>query len=128
MSAGTLYSFSESGNSYKVRLLAALLHLDLKIEELDFLVSTRPLQTLCTNYFLTYDLQNDQQHSPSFLSINPRGEVPVLVDGDKTFRDSSSILVWIAGKYGDQRGTSGPSRFWSSDLYEQAQIIDWVRL
>ena len=39
MSHGTLYSFSESGNSYKVRLLAALLGLDLKIQELDFLVS-----------------------------------------------------------------------------------------
>lgn len=38
MSGLTLYSFSESGNSYKVRLFAALLGLELKIEELDFLV------------------------------------------------------------------------------------------
>ncbi|KAH7112081.1 glutathione S-transferase protein-like protein [Dendryphion nanum] len=106
MSHGTLYSFSESGNSYKVRLLAAVIGLDLQVEELDFL--------------------NDQQHSPEFLRINPRGEVPVLVDGEKTFRDSSSILVWLAGKYGDNVSLPGPSSFWSDNLYEQAQIIDWL--
>jgi hypothetical protein len=39
MSHGTLYSFSESGNSYKVRLLSTLLKLDIKIVELDFLIS-----------------------------------------------------------------------------------------
>jgi glutathione S-transferase len=52
--------------------------------------------------------------------------VPTLVDGDKTFSDSSSILVWLAGKYGDDGKANGPSSFWSSDLYEQCQIIDWV--
>ena len=75
------------------------------------------------NYF---HLQADQQHSPEFLKINPRGEVPTLVDGDKTFHDSSSILVWLAGKHGDH-GQPGPSSYWSADLYEQAQIINWVR-
>jgi hypothetical protein len=34
----TLYTFSGSGNSYKVRLLQALLGIDIKHEELDFLV------------------------------------------------------------------------------------------
>jgi glutathione S-transferase len=72
------------------------------------------------------DVQNDQQHSPEFLRINPRGEVPVLVDGDKTFSDSSSILVWLAGRYGQGGKTPGPSSFWSNDLYEQTQIVDWV--
>ncbi|KAM0708160.1 hypothetical protein Q7P35_004810 [Cladosporium inversicolor] len=77
----TLYTFSGSGNSYKIRLLQALLGIDIKYEELDFLA--------------------DQQHSPEFLKINPRGEVPALVDGDRTFSDSSSILVWLAEKYDD---------------------------
>jgi hypothetical protein len=35
----TLYTFSGSGNSYKIRLLQALLGIDIKHEELDFLVS-----------------------------------------------------------------------------------------
>lgn len=34
----TLYTFSGSGNSYKIRLLQALLGIDIKHEELDFLV------------------------------------------------------------------------------------------
>jgi glutathione S-transferase len=33
-----LYTFSGSGNSYKIRLLQALLGIDIKHEELDFLV------------------------------------------------------------------------------------------
>ena len=41
MSHVTLYSFSESGNSYKVRLLAAVLGLNLDIKELEFLVGGR---------------------------------------------------------------------------------------
>jgi glutathione S-transferase len=74
---------------------------------------------------VAYRSQADEQHQPKFLKINPRGEVPCLVDGDKTFSDSSSILVWLAGKYGEN-GKLGPSTWWSKDLYEQAQIVDWV--
>ncbi|KAJ5261399.1 hypothetical protein N7478_011994 [Penicillium angulare] len=106
MSAGTLYTFSGSGNSYKIRLLEAFLGIRLKHEEIDFL--------------------GDQQHSPEFLKINPRGEVPTLVDGDKTFTDSSSILIWLAGKWNDKGKAEGPSSYWSSDLYEQAQIVNWL--
>ncbi|KAH9865659.1 hypothetical protein J1614_009245 [Plenodomus biglobosus] len=98
MSHGTLYSAPESGNSYKVRLLAALLKLDVEIVDLD--------------------LQNDEQHSAAFLKINPRGEVPVLVDGDKMFSDSSAILVWLAGK--------AETSYWSSDVGEQAAIVNWL--
>ncbi|KAL9079394.1 MAG: hypothetical protein Q9159_007725 [Coniocarpon cinnabarinum] len=108
MSPPTLYTFSGSGNSYKVRLLASLLGIDLRHEEIDFL--------------------KDEQHSSAFLKVNPRGEVPCLVDGDKTFNDSSSILLWLAGKYGDPDTPHGPSSYWSNDLYEQAQIVNWVSL
>lgn len=38
MSAGTLYTFSGSGNSYKIRLLEALINIKLGHNELDFLV------------------------------------------------------------------------------------------
>lgn len=73
-------------------------------------------------------VQADQQHLPEFLKINPRGEVPALVDSDRTFSDSSPILVWLAGKYDDTGAEEGPSSYWSKDLYEQAQIVDWVSL
>ena len=35
-----LYTFSGSGNSYRIRLLQVLLGIDIKHEELDFLVSS----------------------------------------------------------------------------------------
>ena len=73
-------------------------------------------------------MQADQQYSPEFLKINARGEVSALVDGDRTFSDSSSVLVWLAGKYDDQGAPNGPSSYWSRDLYEQTQIVDWVGL
>ena len=38
MSVGTLYTFSGSGNSYKIRLLEKLIGIELKHVELDFLV------------------------------------------------------------------------------------------
>ena len=60
--------------------------------------------------------------------INPRGEVPCLAVGvDKTLNDPSSILVSLAGNYGDDgKESSAPSSYWSGDLYEQVQIINWV--
>ena len=95
-----LYSYNESGNSYKVRLLAALLKVELQIIELD--------------YF------SDEQHSENFLKINPKGEVPALVDGDVVLTDSAAILVYLAGKFSDK------NTWWSDDLIEQAKIVDWL--
>ncbi|KAF2800264.1 glutathione S-transferase protein-like protein [Melanomma pulvis-pyrius CBS 109.77] len=102
----TLYTYKESGNSYKVRLLAALLNIDLSHRELDFL--------------------NDQQHSADFLAINPRGEVPTLVDGPHIFTDSAAILTYLAGTHPDPGASNTPSSYWSSDAIEQAKIVDWL--
>ena len=55
-----LYTYEESGNSYKVRLLMSFLQLECERIEVD--------------------LMQDIQHQPEFLAVNPRGEVPVLVD------------------------------------------------
>nr|POE48920.1 protein gsta [Quercus suber] len=103
LDASTLYTFVGSGNSYKVRLLEALLGIELKHVELDFLA--------------------DEQHQPKFLAINPRGEVPCLVDGDKVFNDSSSILTWLAGKWNDTGKAEGPSSYWSGELWVQYGVF-----
>ncbi|KAJ5183622.1 hypothetical protein N7492_001238 [Penicillium capsulatum] len=95
----TLYSYKESGNSYKVRLLAAFLGIQLDIVEVDFL--------------------GDEQHGEKFLAINPKGEVPTLVDGDLVLTDSAAILVYFAGKHAN-------TGWWSSDVVEQAHITDWL--
>lgn len=94
-----LYTFRESGNSYKVRLFAALAGIEL--EEIEV------------------DLIGGEQRGPEFLKVNPRGEVPVLDTGERIYRDSSAILVYLAGT------RAGPG-WWSEDVGEQAAIVDWL--
>lgn len=93
-----LYSYEESGNSYKVRLLLALLGREVEI--------------------VNVDLMQDEQHQPPYLAINPRGEVPALVDGDLVLRDSAAILVYLAGRDG--------GGWWSGVPAEQAAITEWL--
>lgn len=102
-----LYSWPESGNSYKVRLLLALLKIQAKVKDLDFL--------------------NNEQQGSTFKSINPKGEVPTIQHGDIILTDSSSILTYLAATF-DNTGKQdkGPSSFWSSDILEQAKIIEWL--
>jgi glutathione S-transferase len=101
-----LYTWRGSGNSYKIRLLAALRDIKVDLVEIDFL--------------------NNQQRSPEFLAINPRGTIPVLVDGEKTFTDSAAILVYLAGLASDSGTTKTLSSFWASETVEQAAIVDWL--
>jgi glutathione S-transferase len=106
MGTPKLYEWKRSGNGYKVRLLAALLDIELELIEIDH--------------------HNEQHHSPDFLELNPRGQVPVLVDGEKSFTDSAAILVYLAGLHSDPGNSQKPSSFWSEDSAEQAAIVDWL--
>jgi glutathione S-transferase len=106
MALPKLYTCPPSGNSYKVRLLAALLGIKLE--------------------FVEVALPDDEHRSPEFAAINPRCQLPVLVDGDKTFTDSAAILVYLAGSHSASSATQKPLSFWSNDIAEQAAIIDWL--
>jgi glutathione S-transferase len=94
-----LYSYEESGNSYKVRLILSF------------------LEKACE--LVDVDLMQAVQHEPEFLAINPRGEVPTLVDGDLVLRDSSAILVYLAK-------LAGSEPWWSDDAAGQAAIMEWL--
>jgi glutathione S-transferase len=61
-----LYGRATSGNSYKVRLLLALLSVPYHGIEIRLGVAGR----------------NEVDHA--YLALNPRGQVPTLVDGDHT--------------------------------------------
>lgn len=95
-----LYSREKSGNCYKVRLLLSFL--DLKAEEIEIATS------------------KGEHKSERYLAINPRGQIPCLQDGEETFVDSSSILLYLAARYGEGTG------FWSKDPIEQARIVEWM--
>ena len=45
------------------------------------------------------NLRTGENRSPEFLAVNPRGQVPVLVDGDKIFRESAFIMVYLIEKH-----------------------------
>ena len=71
-----LYNYPRSGNCYKVRLLLSIL--DLPCELIDI------------------DLLEGESFTDEFKRINPRGQVPVLQDGEQTIWDSMAILVYLA--------------------------------
>lgn len=75
-----LHDLELSGNCYKVRLFCALLGLDLEIVPVDFMAGAHKKSPL--------------------IDMNPFGEIPVLEDGDLVLRDSQTILVYLARKYG----------------------------
>ena len=76
-----LYSAPYSGNAYKARLLLALLGQDYETIDVDI-------------------IKGPQGH-PELMRLNPRGQIPVLVDGDITIWDSQAILCYLARRYGD---------------------------
>lgn len=95
----TLYSSPVSGNSYKVRLLLSFLQLPHRVVDLDLLA--------------------DEQHQPAYLAVNPRGEVPALVDGELVLRDSAAILVYLAG-------THRPDPWFPPQPRAMAAITEWL--
>ena len=78
-----LYITKTSGNAWKVRLLLSMLK--------------QPFETI------VLDSDKKENKTPEFLKLNPRGQVPVLVDGDQVFWDSTACLVYLARKYGGEQ-------------------------
>lgn len=78
----TLYNLPESGNAYKIRLLLAFLKLEYQQ--------------------INVDIFDGQNKTKEFLKLNPRGQIPVLVDEENTIWDSQAILVYLARKYGGE--------------------------
>lgn len=78
-----LYGFPLSGHSHRVEMFLSLLGLPVEV--------------------ITVDLAAGAQKQPEFLKMNPFGQVPVIQDGDVTLADSNAILVYLAGKYSDDR-------------------------
>lgn len=94
-----LYQFAVSGNAHKIRLLLSLLGLE--------------YQSIAVN-------GSEKQHKTAeFLAMNPFGQVPVLIDGDVTLRDSQAILVYLARQYGDA--------YWlPNEAKDLAQVMAWL--
>lgn len=94
-----LYDLQASGNCYKVRLFAALAHIELDVVAVDFL--------------------NGEHKKPPLSDLNPLGELPVLQDGPVVLRDSQAILIYLAGEYGGLA-------WWPAHPQGQAEIAQWL--
>ncbi|MBD0267808.1 MAG: glutathione S-transferase [Cyanobacteria bacterium Co-bin8] len=94
-----LYGHELSGNSYKVRLLLSLL--DLEYE------------------WIQVDLLKGEHKSSEFLTRNPFGQVPVLVNGDLTLADAQAILVYLARQYGGES-------WLPLDAVGLSQVVRWL--
>jgi GST-like protein len=46
------------------------------------------------------DTRQAEQHTASFLAVNPNAKVPAILDGDATVFDSNAILLYLAEKTG----------------------------
>ncbi len=77
-----LYDAPTSGHAHKARLFLSILGLPHEL--------------------IRVDLAAKEQKSEGYLSMNPFGQVPVLVDDDVSIRDSNAILVYLAEKYGGE--------------------------
>lgn len=94
-----LYDLTLSGNCYKARLFLSLIG--------------QPVELVPVN------LLQGEHKQPSFLAINPRGQVPVLEDGDIRLIDSQAILVYLARRYADEV-------WYPQDALTQARVVGWL--
>ncbi len=94
-----LYDLERSGNCYKVRLLLSMLGLEYARVRVDTLAG--------------------ESQTPEFKRLNPRGQIPVLVDGDATIWDSMAILVYLARRYGDEQ-------WLPAEALGEARVMQWL--
>ncbi|HTP26503.1 MAG TPA: glutathione S-transferase [Anaeromyxobacteraceae bacterium] len=94
-----LHDLELSGNCYKVRLFAALAQIPIERVAVDF-------------------MGGEHQRLP-FLELNPWGEIPVLVDGERVVRDSQAILVYLAAQYADEA-------WLPRDPAGLAEVVHWL--
>jgi glutathione S-transferase len=99
MSVLRLYDFPKSGNCYKIRLLCSML--DVEFQRIPI------------------DSSTGETQSAEFKRINPRGQIPVLVDGETVIWDSMAILVYLARRFDD-------GLWLPNDALGQARVMQWL--
>jgi glutathione S-transferase len=60
---------------------------------------------------------SDDSKTPEYLSINPNGRIPALVDGDLTLFESMAINLYLAKAYGGALYPDNPA--------DEARAIQW---
>ncbi len=91
-----IYGDIQSGNCYKVKLLASLLQIK--------------------HEWVHVDILKDETQSEEFLAKNSNGKIPVLeLDDGRYLSESNAILNYLANG----------SEFLPDDAFENAQVLKW---
>src|SRR5229473_2049585 len=64
------------------------------------------------------DTRKGEQHTASFLAVNPNAKVPAIVDGDVTVFDSNAILLYLAEKTGKFLPSGSPAT--------RGELLSWL--
>jgi glutathione S-transferase len=65
------------------------------------------------------DFSTNEQSSPEYLRINPKGRVPALLDGDWVLTEAPATLRYIAARHPG-------SGLWPWDAKEEARCAEWL--
>lgn len=91
-----IYGDSQSGNCYKLQLVASFLNIHYEWIELD--------------------IKNGETKTESFLKLNPNGKIPILVLGDgRVLSESNAILNYLAEG----------SNLLPNDPFLKAKVLQW---
>lgn len=100
-----LYGHARSGNAYKVKLLLALMELDYDWVDVDIL--------------------NGEHKQPAFLTLNPFGQIPVLVDDETVVADAQAALVYLARRY---RSRPASLEWFPLEPVAIAEVVRWLSI
>jgi glutathione S-transferase len=81
-----------------------------------------------------YRMETVRMQSPAYLAVNPRGRVPMIVDGETRVTETPAICLYLADRYG--AGTLAPRldeaargpymswTVWATAVLEPASALD----
>ncbi|MBV6823118.1 glutathione S-transferase family protein [Pseudomonas sp. PD9R] len=100
----TISIYGDTGSGSFRRVLTAAKHMGIEFEH------------------IPVDLLEGESQAPEFLTINPAGRVPVLVEGDTVISEASAINLYLAEKFdspllpkGDARYETIKWMFWAAE-------------
>lgn len=61
----------------------------------------------------------NEQRSPEYLALNPKGRVPTLADGEFVVTENPAVLRYIARRYPG-------AALWPDDMRDEARCAEWL--
>src|SRR4051812_39833173 len=78
------------------------------------------LEELGTPYkHVAIKVRSADTQKPEYLTLNPSGKVPALIDGDVQMIESLAINLYLGQTY-------GTGSLWPASKKDQAKILEWT--